>query len=100
MFHFCASLKLLSSVPHLFAISPPIFSQVAKWRAAVGPDFPLMIDCYMALTLPYAIELAKKCEPYNIKWIEECLLPDDYEGQPCSHSINFVLSFLSILLLN
>jgi L-alanine-DL-glutamate epimerase-like enolase superfamily enzyme len=39
-----------------------------------------MIDCYMALTLPYAIELARKCEPYNIKWIEECFLPDDYES--------------------
>ena len=26
-----------------------------KWRAAVGPDFPLMVDCYMSLTVPYAI---------------------------------------------
>lgn len=39
-----------------------------------------MIDCYMSLTLPYAIELARKCEPYNVKWIEETLPPDDYEG--------------------
>lgn len=53
---------------------------VKKWRDAVGPDYPLMIDCYMALTLPYAIELARKCEPYNVKWIEETLPPDDYEG--------------------
>jgi len=53
---------------------------VKKWREAVGPDFPLMIDCYMSLTLPYAIELARKCEPYNVKWIEECLPPDDYDG--------------------
>lgn len=53
---------------------------VKKWREAVGPDFPLMIDCYMSLTLPYAIELARKCEPYNVKWIEETLPPDDYEG--------------------
>ena len=53
---------------------------VKKWRDAVGPDFPIMIDCYMSLTLPYAIELARKCEPYNVKWIEETLPPDDYEG--------------------
>lgn len=53
---------------------------VKKWREAVGPTFPLMIDCYMSLTLPYAIELARKCEPYNVKWIEETLPPDDYDG--------------------
>jgi len=34
-------------------------------RESIGPDFPLMIDCYMALTVP---------------WIEEFLPPDDYEG--------------------
>ena len=53
---------------------------VKKWREAVGPTFPLMIDCYMSLSLPYAIELARKCEPYNVKWIEETLPPDDYDG--------------------
>lgn len=53
---------------------------VQKWREAVGPDFPLMIDCYMSLTVPYAIELARRCEPYNVKWIEETLPPDDYAG--------------------
>jgi len=53
---------------------------VKKFREAVGPDFPLMIDCYMSLTLPYAKELARKIAPYNIKWIEETLHPDDYEG--------------------
>ena len=25
-------------------------------REQVGPDFPLMLDCYMALTVPYAIK--------------------------------------------
>ncbi|KAK1749149.1 L-rhamnonate dehydratase [Skeletonema marinoi] len=53
---------------------------VKKWREAVGPTFPLMIDCYMSLSVPYAIELARKCEPYNVKWIEETLPPDDYDG--------------------
>jgi L-rhamnonate dehydratase len=49
-------------------------------RESVGPDFPLMIDCYMALTVPYAIKLIKAIEKYNITWFEEFLPPDDYEG--------------------
>jgi L-rhamnonate dehydratase len=53
---------------------------VAEAREEVGPDFPLRLDCYMALTLPYAIELARALQPYNLHWIEECLLPDDYDG--------------------
>ena len=54
--------------------------EVAKWRQLCGPDFPLMVDCYMALDLPYALELCRRCRPYNVKWVEECLMPDDYEG--------------------
>jgi L-rhamnonate dehydratase len=34
----------------------------------------------MALTLPYAVELARALQPYNLHWIEECLVPDDYDG--------------------
>jgi len=49
-------------------------------REKVGPDFPLMLDCYMALTLPYTVRLAKALEPHGLKWIEECLPPDDYDG--------------------
>lgn len=50
------------------------------WREKVGPDFPLSLDCYMSLTVPYAIKLAKALEPYNLKWMEEFLQPDDYAG--------------------
>ena len=52
-------------------------------RAAVGPDFPIMIDCYMALTVPYTIELARRIDrevPGGVKWIEEFLPPDQYDG--------------------
>lgn len=51
-----------------------------NWRDKVGPDFPLMLDCYMALTVPYSIKLAKALETYGLKWIEECLPPDNYIG--------------------
>jgi len=50
------------------------------WREKVGPEFPLSLDCYMALTVPYAIKLAKALQPYNLKWMEEFLPPDDYAG--------------------
>lgn len=49
-------------------------------RQKVGPDFPLMVDCYMSLTVPYAIELAEACKPLGIHWWEEVLHPDDVEG--------------------
>ncbi|KAF1988603.1 mandelate racemase/muconate lactonizing enzyme family protein [Aulographum hederae CBS 113979] len=49
-------------------------------RQAVGPDFPLMVDCWMSLTVPYTIELVAKCSDLNINWWEECLSPDDTEG--------------------
>jgi len=53
---------------------------MAEARAQVGPDFPLRLDCYMALTVPYAIKLAKALAQFDLEWIEECLPPDDYDG--------------------
>lgn len=49
-------------------------------RDAVGPEFPLMVDCYMALTVPYAIALAEAAKGLDIHWWEEVLHPDDVEG--------------------
>lgn len=51
---------------------------IADWREKVGSDFPLMLDCYMALDLQYAAELARALSPFNLKWIEEPLMPDEY----------------------
>ena len=53
---------------------------VAEAREQVGPDFPLRLDCYMSLTVPYAVDLIKALAPYKLHWIEECLPPDDYDG--------------------
>lgn len=52
-------------------------------REAVGPDFPLMVDCYMSLNVPYTCELveAVKQAGVHINWWEECLHPDDFDGQ-------------------
>jgi len=51
-----------------------------EWREKVGPDFPLSLDCYMALTVPYATKLARALEPLGLKWMEEFLPPDSYDG--------------------
>lgn len=53
---------------------------LAKHRAAVGPDYPLMVDCYMSLSVNYAIRIAEAAKPLNIHWWEEVLSPDDADG--------------------
>ncbi|MHA1547519.1 MAG: L-rhamnonate dehydratase [Alphaproteobacteria bacterium] len=53
---------------------------LSRQRELVGPGFPLMVDCYMALTVPYAIRLAEACKHLDIYWWEEVLSPDDIEG--------------------
>ncbi len=49
-------------------------------RDTVGPGFPLMVDCYMALDVPYATRLAAACHEIDIYWWEEVLSPEDVEG--------------------
>ncbi|KAF2091021.1 L-rhamnoate dehydratase-like protein [Saccharata proteae CBS 121410] len=53
---------------------------LTKHRESIGPDFPLMVDCYMSLNVPYTIELVEKTKHLNINWFEECLSPDDMAG--------------------
>ena len=36
---------------------------IAAHRAAVGENFPLMVDCYMSLDVAYATEFARRTEP-------------------------------------
>lgn len=53
---------------------------LAAHRNAVGPGFPLMVDCYMSLSVDYAIRLAEAAKPLDVYWWEEVLSPDDVEG--------------------
>ncbi len=54
--------------------------RLAEMRAKVGSDFWLMYDCWMSLSVPYATRLVEACAPYDLKWLEEALPPDDYWG--------------------
>ena len=54
--------------------------KLAEMRSRVGPDFWLMLDCWMSLDINYALRLAHAAQPHGLKWIEEALPPDDYWG--------------------
>ncbi len=49
-------------------------------RNRTGDDFWLMYDCWMSLDVNYATKLAQKAAQFDLKWLEECLSPDDYWG--------------------
>jgi L-rhamnonate dehydratase len=53
---------------------------IAKTRELVGNEVALMLDCWMALDVDYAVQLAERLRPYRLKWLEECLPPEDWEG--------------------
>lgn len=55
-------------------------AELAEMRSRVGPDFWLMLDCWMALDVDYATRLALAAHEYGLKWIEEAINPDDYWG--------------------
>ena len=54
--------------------------QFQEMRERVGPDFLLMADCWMALDLSYAVELAYALRDLDLYWLEEVLHPDDFDG--------------------
>ena len=55
-------------------------SNVAQVREAVGPDIDIMVDVNMAWTADKAIIMGRELEAYDIYWLEEPVLPDDFSG--------------------
>lgn len=53
---------------------------VRRARQALGPDGDVMLDCWMAWTEDYTLEMARLLEPFRVYWLEECLQPHDYAG--------------------
>jgi len=53
---------------------------VAKTREQIGADCELMLDCWMAFDVEYTVRLAEALRPYKLKWMEECLIPEDYDA--------------------
>jgi len=46
-------------------------------RDTVGDDVEIMLEAYMGFNFSYARQLLKKLEPFNLRWVEELLLPDE-----------------------
>lgn len=53
---------------------------VERARRALGPDGDIMLDCWMAWTERYTIEMAEMVAPFRVYWMEEVLQPHDYAG--------------------
>lgn len=46
-------------------------------RETVGDDVNIMLEAYMGFNFAYARQLLKELEPYNLRWVEELMLPDE-----------------------
>ena len=54
--------------------------RIAAVREYVGPDVKLMVDVNMKWSVDKAIKACKLFSPFNLTWIEEPTIPDDFEG--------------------
>ncbi|NJN82859.1 MAG: L-rhamnonate dehydratase [Caldilineaceae bacterium] len=53
---------------------------VAATREQIGDECELMLDCWMAFDVEYTVRLAETLRPYKLKWMEECLIPEDLDA--------------------
>ena len=49
---------------------------VRMLRSAVGDGIDIMADAYMGWDLEYALRMCRALAPFDMKWVEEPLLPD------------------------
>jgi L-alanine-DL-glutamate epimerase-like enolase superfamily enzyme len=49
-------------------------------RDAVGASVDVMADAYMGWSLDYAKRMLPLLEPFNLRWLEEAVIPDDLQG--------------------
>jgi L-rhamnonate dehydratase len=59
-------------------------------RETVGDGIDLMADCYMGWTLDYARRMIPLLAPYNLRWLEEPVLPDDRGGYAALKAMNLI----------
>src|SRR5476649_1596714 len=49
-------------------------------RETVGDGIDIMADAYMGWTRDYAKRMLPLLEPFNLRWLEEPVIPDDIQG--------------------
>ncbi len=52
----------------------------AQAREAVGDERELMMDCWAVGSVEFMVRLAERMRPYRLKWLEDFLYPEDFEG--------------------
>ena len=55
-------------------------ARVAAVRELIGPDIPLMVDANMRWTVEQACRAASALREFELTWLEEPTIPDDYRG--------------------
>lgn len=55
-------------------------ARVAAMRELLGADIPLMVDANMRWSVAQAIRAAQAFAPYDVYWLEEPTIPDDFAG--------------------
>lgn len=53
---------------------------VARTRELIGPDVELMLDCWLAFDVEFAVRMAERLRPLGLRWIEDCLNPDNLDA--------------------
>jgi L-alanine-DL-glutamate epimerase-like enolase superfamily enzyme len=53
---------------------------VRRMREAVGSEIDIMIDVNMGWTADVAIQMGRKFEDYDVYWLEEPVVADDFKG--------------------
>ncbi|MBT5477336.1 MAG: hypothetical protein HN926_05695 [Chloroflexi bacterium] len=57
-----------------------VITHVAQARERVGIDRDLMINPVMSYNVEFALRLLEELKPYNLRWLEEPLVPTDSDG--------------------
>ena len=52
----------------------------ARCAKTVGDGIDIMADAYMGWNLDYAKRMMPLLEPFNLRWLEEPVIPDDIHG--------------------
>lgn len=55
-------------------------ARVAAVRQVLGPERTLMVDANYSWSVETAIRAAKQLQQYDVLWLEEPTLPDDFDG--------------------
>ena len=59
-------------------------------REVIGDEIDLMADAYMGWTLDYARRMIPLTAEFNLRWLEEPVIPDDIAGYAALKALNVV----------